>query len=422
MLRFFALKPNKYLIDYRLRLLSSGVIARYDNKIGVIGRYGAHYGPLCSVTVAAAAEENDKTAVMIRPQCLQRVFQRVRRVGIVDDYCVVAVGRDEFHASLDSVRRFHRLCAVIKAYSQCKADGYGIECVIDRKASRYRKAHGNGLPVKASCEGNALCRELYILCGKRGIPALGRICHELARCVFHHDIRPGIINIYAADTAGLKQHCLGTCVLLHGMVEIEMILRKIRERADRKIYPRDAAEHQRVGRDLHDDVGTACITHLRKKLLKLEALGRCALGVDKLVAYHISVCSDKSDLSAGRRLKQMLEKIGRSSFSVCSRDADDLHFAGGIPEKLTADECKRPSAVANQNIRYPDLRHSVADDDRRALFGGRRYVFIPVGRKAGYGDEHIARLCSARVVAYPAYLAVGRSGKLHNIYVFYKIR
>ena len=76
---FFTLKANKYLIDYRLRLLRARIIARYDDKICIIGGNGAHYRTLRSVTISSAAKERDKSAVVIGPQCLQRVFQ-ARRV------------------------------------------------------------------------------------------------------------------------------------------------------------------------------------------------------------------------------------------------------------------------------------------------------------------------------------------------------
>ena len=70
MLRFLSLESDEYLVYYLLRLLGAGIIARYDNKIGIIGRYGAHYGPLCSVTVAAAAEENNNPPCVLSSQCL----------------------------------------------------------------------------------------------------------------------------------------------------------------------------------------------------------------------------------------------------------------------------------------------------------------------------------------------------------------
>ena len=120
------------------------------------------------------------------------------------------------------------------------------------------------------------------------------------------------------------------------MVKIKMILSKIRKRTDRKINTRNTAEYKRMRRHFHNYMRTSGALHFSKKLLKLKAFRRCTLGVDKLTAYHIAVCAYKSDLGADSILKQVLEKICRCSLSVCSGNADYLHFSGRITEKVAA--------------------------------------------------------------------------------------
>lgn len=78
---FPAFYARNYLIYDLLRILGSGVIARHDDKIGVIGGYRSHDGALCSVTVAAAAKEDDKSPIFAGSQCLECVFEGIRRVG-----------------------------------------------------------------------------------------------------------------------------------------------------------------------------------------------------------------------------------------------------------------------------------------------------------------------------------------------------
>ena len=154
---FLTLKANKYLIYYRLRLLCARIIARYDDKICIIGGNGAHYRTLRSVTISSAAKERDKSAVVIGPQCLQRVFKRVGRVGIVNNYRIVTVGRNKLHPALYTVSGFHCHSAVIKAYSQSQTDSNGVKCVIHRKFSRYGKAHIGALSVAGRRKAHALC-------------------------------------------------------------------------------------------------------------------------------------------------------------------------------------------------------------------------------------------------------------------------
>lgn len=61
-------------------------------------------------------------------------------------------------------------------------------------------------------------------------------------------------------------------------------------------------------------MGAAGVRHLSEKLLKLETFGSGALGVNKLIAYHIAVCPDKPDFGIELLLKKMLHEIGAGRF------------------------------------------------------------------------------------------------------------
>ena len=63
---FPAFYARNYLINNFLRVFCAGVVAGHDGKIGVVGGYRSHDGALCSVTVAAAAKEYDKSALFAR--------------------------------------------------------------------------------------------------------------------------------------------------------------------------------------------------------------------------------------------------------------------------------------------------------------------------------------------------------------------
>ena len=167
-------------------------------------------------------------------------------MGIVNDYRIVTVGRNKLHPALYTVSGFHCLCAVIKAYSQSQTDSNGVKCVIHRKFSRYGKAHIGALSVAGCRKAHALCGKLYILRYKRCLFSVGRISEQSAWGVLHHVVRPFIVNVYAADTAGGEQQRLCGGILLHSVVKIKMILRKIRKRTDRKINAGNAAEYKRM--------------------------------------------------------------------------------------------------------------------------------------------------------------------------------
>ena len=210
--------------------------------------------------------------------------------------------------------------------------------------------------------------------------------------------------------------CLG--IFLHGMVKIKVILSKIRERAHLKINTCNTVQSQGVGRYLHNDMGAAGVRHLAEKLLKLEAFGSGALGVNKLIAYHIAVCPDKPDFGIELLLKKMLHEIGAGCFSVCTCNADNAHFSGGISEVIAACHRKSIPAVINENIRYINTRRPVAQYNARAVFNGGGNVSIAVGLKARNRDEHIPRFCSSGVIAYSVNLHAYIRLKLKHLYVF----
>ena len=64
-----------------LRGLSSVTI----HPVGAPRRDCAHHRPLAGIAVAAAAEDDDQPALACGPQRQQRLLQRVRRVGVVDE-------------------------------------------------------------------------------------------------------------------------------------------------------------------------------------------------------------------------------------------------------------------------------------------------------------------------------------------------
>ena len=94
-----------------------------------------------------------------------------------------------------------------------------------------------------------------------------------------HDVRPLVVSIDDADIALREQQRLGLGVGLHGLVEVQMVLRQVREDAHPEADALHAVQHQRVGRHLHDRVRAAGVDHPAQELLQLIGVGRGVLGV-----------------------------------------------------------------------------------------------------------------------------------------------
>ena len=121
-----------------------------------------------------------------------------------------------------------------------------------------------------------------------------------------HELRPLVVQIHYSVAAHAHELCLGLGIAAHISVKIQVVLCQVREHARVKADARHAVQHQRVGRDLHDDVGAARISHLTQQLLQLVGLGRRALRGQELVAYHVAVGADEADLGVHADLEDVL--------------------------------------------------------------------------------------------------------------------
>ena len=113
----------------------------------------------------------------------------------------------------------------------------------------------------------------------------------------HHGIRPQPIPEHFGDAAGAEnltapfviaiddgierrrttrageEQLLGREILLHGAVEIEMVARQIGKYRGVEFESVDAAERQRVGRNLHGGVGSAHLVQLGEEPAEIERFG-----------------------------------------------------------------------------------------------------------------------------------------------------
>jgi hypothetical protein len=75
----------------RGRVFAARIVVRDDRKIGHAGGDGAHLRSLADIAVAASAEDSDQPPLGVRAKRLDRAFQRVLGMGIVDiDRCAGA--------------------------------------------------------------------------------------------------------------------------------------------------------------------------------------------------------------------------------------------------------------------------------------------------------------------------------------------
>ena len=73
---------------------------------------------------------------------------------------------------------------------------------------------------------------------------LGGVGLHRALGALEHDVRPIIVGVDDAGIALREQQRLGLCIGLHGLMEIQMILRQVREDAHAEADALHAVQHE----------------------------------------------------------------------------------------------------------------------------------------------------------------------------------
>ena len=311
--------------------------------------------------------------------------------------------------------------ALFKAYPEAQPRRDDAEGVVYREHPRYRKLRLHALRAVYRFEMHSLARQAHVLRLETGILACRRIGQHRALRALEHERRALIVRIYAAHAALGENFLFCRGVFVHRPVQVEVILRKVREHRHVKHDPRHALKRQRMGRYLHYHMRAARVRHLAEELVQLVALRRRVLRVQELVAYHVAVSPYEADLRVKLRFEQVFHYVGRAGFSARAGEAYHLHFRRWVTEELAARHCKPEAAVGCLHIRRSVRRDILAQHHGRAILHRLGNIAVSVCLKALYRDEQIARTRKARVIADPAYLRVRCRIRAQYLYILYQL-
>jgi len=288
------------------------------------------------------------------------------------------------------------------ALPQGNAQGLGrcqhIQGVVDHKAPGDVHLDGHPLHCRHGVKGDAIGREHDVLRPqvRRRLFAVGP---HLAGRILQQPGRPGIVGIHHAGAAVLEQNGLSVAVILHGLMEIQVILGQVGEDAHVVVHAVDPVQIQRVGGGLHHHMGAAPVRHFPEQLLDLEGLRGGALRGDDLLADHILVGADKAHLGPFGLLQNGLQQIGGGGLAAGAGNGDHGHFLRRMAEPVGADHRQGPAGIRRLDISAVRRRKLLAQHRRRALFQGCSNILVAVGGKAGHGHEQVAGLGGPGVIA-----------------------
>jgi hypothetical protein len=130
-----------------------------------------------------------------------------------------------------------------------------------------------------------------------------------------------------------KQATLCLKVRFHVGMKIQVIAREVREDAGSECHSIDAAERERVGRNLHGTRSATSIDHLAQQALHFRRLGR---RVRRFAHFEPDAIPDRSQNAAAnsRSLEDRRKEVGVVILPIGPGDADDLETRARIPEEF----------------------------------------------------------------------------------------
>ena len=232
--------PGKNLFDNRARLFKTRVIRCNDDKIRQPLSNFPHHGPLAGIPVATAPKDADQPSFGEAARCFERALQAIRLMGVIQNDAVIpATGIQPLKAPGNSRDRFYPLFDADHVHPKHKAHSNGRESIIDAEHPRRLQQNGELRPLlchneAAACtsELNPLCRDVGFLLDAVGqhLPCRGR----------DHGLSKGIICVDSAMLRIGKQDGLCIPIVFKITVEIQVILRQIREDRALEMDPIDA--------------------------------------------------------------------------------------------------------------------------------------------------------------------------------------
>ena len=125
-----------------------------------------------------------------------------------------------------------------------------------------------------------------------------------------------------------EQQRLGGVVVLHRLVEVQVVLREVGEEGHVEDGAVDPVLGERVARDLHDDVGGARLPHHGEQRVQVGGLGRRADRLDPGVPDP-GLHGSQQPGRLAERAEAGLDEVGGRGLAVGAGDPDEGEVAGG---------------------------------------------------------------------------------------------
>ncbi len=330
----------------------------------------AHQRALLAVAVAAGAEDDDQLPVAEPARGLQHVDERVGRVRVVDDHRVRLSLLDGLEAARHAVDALEPAGdrVVVDPELACRPHG----------AERVRVVEAAAQPERE--------RQLVVRRERARVRQLGR-----------EPCSPLVAHVHDGALGLREEGALRRVVLLHRAVEVEVVLREVREHEHRE--PRAGEPSLRAGdrRRLHRARAVARVQHLAEEPLQVDRLRRVqprrpllapdpALDVREQRGPPPGFVEDRVQQEGGRRL------------AVRAGDRGDVELLRRLAEEARRRRAHRRAHARHEELRDVQVEPPLDDEGDRAGLDRLRGELVQVVARTHEAEEERSGCDCVRVV------------------------
>jgi hypothetical protein len=270
---------NDNVVDDAYRILRARIIGGENDMVGQAAGDFSHHGALGPVAITPAAEDDNHAALGQLPGRLQEVGKGQVGVCEIHHDGERLTQSDGFKAAWDTLERADTGGDGAEGKPQPKGGGRRGQKVVKVRAPNQGRFHGDGAigrrqgePGAAKAQACALDRDGFAV----PLDAVEKD-FSLGHLLQLEPVR--IVSVEYGQGGWLRpspqeELLLGLKVILHGLVEVQVVASQVGENGRSKGTAVDAIENQAMGRDLHHRPARAGIAQFGQETLQVKRLRR----------------------------------------------------------------------------------------------------------------------------------------------------
>ncbi|CDB29898.1 unknown [Firmicutes bacterium CAG:137] len=344
-------------------------------------------------------------------------------MSIVDEHCKVSPrSRDHLNPSLDALNAAQGLCRLLQGESQRLGKAQDRQCIIRCKEAGNAHPDWQRLLSCQEVERNLIRTQTQILGHQISLPRLLRGQNGAAGSPLQHPRAVRVICVQYTYIAPAKEYGLGPGVVLHGAMEVQMILCQIGKGGSLEVDTPHPVQGQGMGGDLHHHIPAPCRSHPGQQALEGKALRCGALCGERLLADHVLNGANKAHPGPGDLLQHRFQQKRHRSFAIGAGDAHHGHAFSRVTVPICAHLRQSPAGGGHLNIGRRLCGNSLRHHQPGPPSHGLVNIPVAIGGKAGNRHKDVSRLNLPGIIGHASDVPGGRGSGGQNLHPLQQFR